>query len=78
MNRIENSIHLNNKGNVSAFRDFNSRSSIDSNSFSLLFNFLRNVDWKTVVIALMWPLIIRLIFFILRKIKLVMYINYFI
>lgn len=71
MNRIENSIHLNNKGNVSAFRDFNSRSSIDSNSFSLLFNFLRNVDWKTVVIALMWPLIIRLIFFILRKIKLV-------
>lgn len=79
MNRIESSIKLNNNNNTqvtkaSAFSQFNSNSStIDSsNTFGLLFQFLKSVDWKTVAIAFIWPFIIRLAFYILKKVRLAM------
>jgi hypothetical protein len=39
--------------------------------FSLIYNFFRNIDWKTVTIAIVWPFIIRLAFYFLKKVKLV-------
>lgn len=82
MNRIESSIQLNNNNQnnqnnqnpkaVSAFTQFNSSNyTIDTNSvFGWFFNFLKSVDWKTVAMALVWPFIIRLAFYVLRKLKL--------
>lgn len=85
MNRIENSIQLNTNNpqqsqqhvKSSAFSQFNSNSSSVSNSdfFGLLFNFLKNIDWKTVGIAFIWPFVIRLAFYVMRKIRLVIQIK---
>lgn len=88
MNRIESSIKLNNPSNnnnethnntqasskASAFSQLNTNSTaVDSSgTFGLLFQFLKSVDWKTVAIAFVWPFIIRLAFYILRKVRLAM------
>ncbi len=75
MNRIENSIQMNSghrSQKASEFPQFDSRSSIESNLFGWLFNFLKSVDWKTVAMAVTWPLIIRLAFYVARKIKLIL------
>ncbi len=40
-------------------------------ALSFLFNLFRNVDWKTVSIAIIWPFIIRLDFYLMKKVKLV-------
>jgi hypothetical protein len=78
MNRIENSIQMNNQVN-SAFsvvnnspqnRNTNGASNRSNVSVSL-YNWFRNIDWKTVSIALLWPFIIRLVFYLFRKIRLV-------
>jgi hypothetical protein len=80
MNRIENSMQLGNQM-PSAFslvtpttqnRPIDSIGNRRPNSLSFWRYFIQNVDWKTVAIAMIWPIIIRLVFFFLKKVKLVM------
>lgn len=78
MNRIENSIQMNNQVS-SAFSLVNSSPQggrVGNNGserpFSAgLHNWFKNIDWKTVTIALLWPFVIRLVFYLFRKIRLV-------
>lgn len=85
MNRIENCINHNSNGNSnqsngSAFslvnssrnNNNNSLAHAKSSSFSFLSDMFFNIDWKTVAFTIIWPFIIRLIFYLLRKVKLVM------
>ena len=39
---------------------------------SLWRHFFRNIDWRTVSIAIIWPVVIRLVFMFFRKVRLVM------
>ncbi len=75
MNRIENSIKMSNENRKKTgfeFSQIDARSSTDSNLFGYLFSFLKSVDWKTVAIAIVWPLIIRLAVYIAKKINFVL------
>ena len=83
MNRLENSIQLNHNNNNqqvgSAFSLVSNNNpthtgqiSNNKNQSSFIINFIRSIDWKTVAIAVLWPLIIRLVFFFLKKVRFVM------
>jgi len=71
MNRMESNMNANN--NPSAFSVINSPRASNSNRsvLSFWYNLFRNVDWKTVSIAIIWPFIIRLVFYLMKKVKLV-------
>lgn len=73
MNRIETSINSNQV--PSAFSLVNSpRASSNTNNrsiFSMWSSLFRNIDWKTVSIAIIWPIIIRLVFYLVKKFRLV-------
>ena len=72
MNRIENSIQYNNQ-KTSAFSPVNNtRVTAESNLINNIYNFLRTIDWKTVAIGILWPFIIRLVFFVFRRLKEIM------
>jgi hypothetical protein len=83
MNRLENSIQLNHNNNNqqagSAFSlvannnsTHNGQISNYNKQSSFLINFIRSIDWKTVAIAVIWPFIIKLVFFFLKKVRFVM------
>ena len=68
MNRIESNMN----SNPSAFSVINSpRASNNRSALSFWCNLFRNVDWKTVSIAIIWPFIIKLVFYLMKKVKLV-------
>ena len=71
MNRLENGISV-----PSAFSVINSpqtrSTSNQSSMFKFVYDLFKNIDWKTVAIAIIWPFVIRLVFFFLKKVKLVM------
>ncbi|CAF0967372.1 unnamed protein product [Brachionus calyciflorus] len=73
-NRFENEIQMNNQA-PSAFSVVashqNRTSSSQSSPFGFLMDMFRNIDWKTVAIAIIWPFIIRLVFYFLKKVRLV-------
>ena len=83
MNRLENSIQLNHNNNNqqvgSAFSLVSNNNpthagqiSNNNKQSSFIINFIQSIDWKTVAIAVFWPLIIRLVFFFLKKVRFVM------
>jgi hypothetical protein len=83
MNRLENSIQLNHNSNNqqvgSAFSIVSNNNSTHNGHISnnkkhssFLINLIRSVDWKTVAVAVLWPLVIRLVFFFLKKVRFVM------
>jgi hypothetical protein len=88
INRLENSIQLNNHNNNNNNNNSNNQLgsafsvvhgngngnlvSNNSKGRSFLDHLIRNVDWKTVAIAIIWPFIIRLAFYFLKKVRLVM------
>ncbi len=49
-----------------------SPSSLSKRPSSFLNDFFHSIDWKTVAIAVLWPFIIRLVFFFIKKVRLVM------
>lgn len=77
MNRIENSIQMNNQVS-SAFSLINNSSqsrvinaSIRPSLSASFYNWFKNIDWKTITIAFIWPFVIRLVFYIIKKLRLV-------
>jgi hypothetical protein len=84
MKRIENTIQYtngtgSNNQNQSAFYTVGnnnrggglqmSNNNNNSLSFTWLINTLKSIDWKTVCVAVLWPFVIRIIFFVLRRIR---------
>lgn len=70
MNRIENSIQLNNQVSSAFSLVPQNRSVSDTRDpMSIILNIFKNIDWKTFAIAIIWPFIIRLVFYLLRKVK---------
>lgn len=81
MNRLETNFEMNNQGS-SAFSllstnpgNYTSPNQLSANNHrrsSMWRHFFRNIDWRTVSIAIIWPLVIRLVFMFFRKVRLVM------
>lgn len=75
-NRFENTINTNQ--GPSAFTLVNSPQSRAvsngnrSGSMSFWRDLIKSIDWKTVTIAVLWPFIIRLVFFVIKKVRFVM------
>ena len=74
MNRLENSINNQVPSAFSIVNSPQSRAAVNRSSsvVSLWWDFFKNIDWKTVSIAIIWPFIIRLAFYLMKKVKLVM------
>ena len=68
MNRMEN----NQVSSAFSLVNTSPRTANNRSPFSFWYNLFRNVDWKTVSIAIIWPFIIRLVFYLMKKVKLVM------
>jgi hypothetical protein len=65
-------MNSNMNSNPSAFSVINSpRASSNRSMLSFWYDLFRNIDWKTVSIAIIWPFIIRLVFYLMKKVKLV-------
>jgi hypothetical protein len=68
MNRIENTINFKNQTSSSAFSPVNGRTT-NSSMATVLLKFFKSIDWKTIAIGVLWPFIIRLVFYLFRKFK---------
>ena len=69
MNRIDNNQV---SSAFSLVANTSPRTANNRSVFSSWCDFFKNVDWKTVSIAIIWPFIIRLVFYLMKKVKLVM------
>ncbi|RNA10187.1 acyl- -binding domain-containing 5 isoform X4 [Brachionus plicatilis] len=73
-NKYENGLQINEQM-PSAFSVVSSpqnRTRNSNNSYGFLIDMIRNIDWKTVAVSILWPFIIRLVFYILKKFRLFM------
>lgn len=71
--RYENGLQINNQG-PSAFSVVSpsqNRASSRSSTYGFLVDLFKSIDWKTVAIAIIWPFVIRLVFYFLKKVRLV-------
>jgi hypothetical protein len=82
---IQNSLQMNRiESTIQATTQMTANQVQSQNGYSSIFiwkHFLAKIDWKTLLVAIIGPIVIRLVFLVLKKFKFIMYdlkLNFFV
>lgn len=78
---MENTLQMNNQSSAFSLINKDSRNlqpqqlsppANENKLWSSFMSMVKSVDWKTFLMAVAWPLVIRFIFFVMKKVRFIM------